>query len=625
MNNAHRLAFSEGEPFCHLPEEDLGWLASRMIQENYPAGQTVLAAGSPGDHLFFIESGYIALLPEAGDSVLAELVPRECFPLEALEDGKAVGVMFRALQHSVCWRLKAADLRELSNRNPSFGNRLAARIQSLASHAARPNRAPAEAREALPIPQTLAACAGRPVVEAERDEAMVSALKRLREQGGHLLLVRSREGAPVGVFGYGNLLDAVLAGKADLVAPIASRMTPLPPSLPESSSVHEATALMMERGVDDILVTSATPGRTLRVVSHQELVAADAARFGWLRHRLACSTSGRELERAAKDIHAYSAQLLGQGVAAWQATQIVSSLSDQLARRVIEVEFAKEDMPDLERLAWIVMGSQGRQEQTLLTDQDNGIVFTPRDPANTEALRAALLRAAQRVNQTLANCGIPLCEGGIMAGNPRWCLTPAEWRAQFRHWLTLPEPEALLNATIFFDMRHLWGDGTLTAELTRAIADQAPDSQRFLRLMAEMAVQRQVPIGFFRDFRVDRDAMPPNSIDLKQGVIAVFVDAARVYALRHGIREQATSARLQALEPAGHLLAKDVAAFVEAFRFLQALRLRLQHDAIAGGGKPSHRVDPYRLNDLDRRFLLEALRQAARLQKRLGLDFSLST
>lgn len=624
MNQPHRLAFCDGEPFCHLPEADLAWLADRMVEQGYSSGQTVLAAGSPGDHLFFIESGYIALLPESGTGILAELVPRECFPLEALEDGKAVGVAFRALQDSVCWRLNTADLRELSRRNPRFGDQLAARVRSLTSHAARPPTASMPAREALPIPQTLAACAGRSVVMADGDEAMVSALKRLRDQGGHLLLVRNPAGSPVGVFGYGNLLDAVLAGKAELVAPIATRMTPLPPVLPESASVHEAAALMMERGIDEILVTGATASSAPRVVSHQELVAADAARFGWLRHRLASSTTGRDLQRAARDIHAYSAQLLGQGVAAWQATQIVSSLGDQLARRVIEVEFAKETLPDLARLAWIVMGSQGRQEQTLLTDQDNGLVFTPTDPAATEVVRAALLRAAQRVNQTLAECGIPLCEGGIMAGNPRWCLTEDEWRAQFRQWLTVPEPEALLNATIFFDLRHLWGDGTLSADLIQAIAEQAPDCQRFLRLLAEMALQRQVPIGFFRDFRVDRDATPPNSIDLKQGVIAVFVDAARLYALRHGIREQATAARFQALQAAGHLPAKEASALVEAFRFLQALRLRLQHEAVSSGGQLTHRVDPYRLNDLDRRFLLESLRQAARLQKRIGMDFSLA-
>jgi len=595
-----------------------------MVQEDYPAGHTVLSPGSPGEHLYFIESGYIGLFPETGDTVLAELVPRECFPLEALEDGKAVSVRFRALQDSICWRLKTNDLRELSRRNPHFAKRLAARAQSLARHASRPAPVPAALAQELPIPQTLAACAGRPVVEVDADEALVSALKRLRDQDAHLLLVRDRNGSLAGAFGYGNLLDAVLAGKAELTAAIATRMTPLPPCLPESTSVHEAVALMMERGIDEILVENVAPRRSLRVVSHPELLAADAARIGWLRHRLASSDSGRDLQTAAKDIQAYSAQLLGQGVAAWQATQIVSSLSDQLARRVIEVEFAQEELFDLDQLAWIVMGSQGRHEQTLLTDQDNGIIFTPRDPAATDAVRNALLRGAQRVNQTLANCGIPLCEGGIMGGNPRWCLTLEEWKAQFRQWLHVPEPEAILNATIFFDLRHLWGDGTLTAELTQELASQAPDSQRFLRLLAETALLRSVPIGFFRDFRVDRDAEPPNSIDLKQGVLSVFVDAARLYALRHGIHEQATAGRLLALGAAGHLPGKEVAALVEAFRFLQSLRLRLQHETLAGGGKPRNRIDPYTLNDLDRRFLLEALRQAARLLKRIGIDFAIT-
>jgi signal-transduction protein with cAMP-binding, CBS, and nucleotidyltransferase domain len=138
--------------------------------------------------------------------------------------------------------------------------------------------------------------------------------------------------------------------------------------------------------------------------------------------------------------------MLERGAAAEQLTYLISTLNDLLTIRVIELELHASGLAGV-RLCWLALGSEGRFEQTLVTDQDNGIVFAA--DGDTDTLRARLLPFAQRVNETLARCGFPLCKGGIMAGNPQWCLSVDEWRHRFDLWIDSGNPEALLHSTIF--------------------------------------------------------------------------------------------------------------------------------------------------------------------------------
>lgn len=170
-------------------------------------------------------------------------------------------------------------------------------------------------------------------------------------------------------------------------------------------------------------------------------------------------------------------------------TRIVSTLNDRLTERLIELGLARPDLGDID-FCWIALGSEGRLELTLCTDQDNGIIFDAGQGVEAERQRQRLLPFAQAVNATLHECSFPLCSGGIMAGNPEWCLSMDEWQKNFSSWLRVPEPEALLSASIFFDLRPLWGDTHLADKLLAGLADGADSNSRFLHLMTENAMQR---------------------------------------------------------------------------------------------------------------------------------------
>ena len=258
-------------------------------------------------------------------------------------------------------------------------------------------------------------------------------------------------------------------------------------------------------------------------------------------------------------------------------------------------------------------------EQTMVTEQDNPQIL---EPGADEAGRAGFLAFADAANRALDACGFPLCKGEIMARNPKWCLTLDEWRATFGDWIRNANPQALLSAAIFFDLRPLAGDGRLAGQLRAALLQQASANPAFLRAMADNALQARPPIGLLRDFVTGDAPEFPHTLDLKKLGVRPFVDAARVWALGRGLAQTGTAERLRAAAAAGALPEREAQDACAAFHFIQTVRLRHQHLAQpAPGGE--NRVDPEALNAVDRRLLKESFRQIGKLQGRLRLDYQL--
>jgi CBS domain-containing protein len=314
--------------------------------------------------------------------------------------------------------------------------------------------------------------------------------------------------------------------------------------------------------------------------------------------------------------------MLVQGVSADQITRIISSLNDQVISRTIDLELAGTELVDI-RFSWIALGSEGRFEQTFATDQDNGIIFSSPEGSDPDSLRARLLPVAQRINQALHEIGFPLCKGNIMAGNPACCLSFREWQETFRTWIETPTPEALLNATIFFDFRHIHGDAELAEQLRLWLAAAVAGQPRFFHQMADNALQRTPPLGFFRDFIVEDHKEHPSTLDIKLNGITLFVDAARVYALASGVTGTNTKQRLVSAGIQRQWPQSELNAWADAFSFLQSLRIRHQFELEHGGSISHNRLNPYELNNLDRKFLLESLRQAGKLQTQVHTDFTI--
>jgi CBS domain-containing protein len=376
---------------------------------------------------------------------------------------------------------------------------------------------------------------------------------------------------------------------------------------------------MATLGIRHLMIVDAE-ARVTGVVSERDLFALQRVGLRNIRRVIESAADIDTLSQAAGDVRRLCLNMLGQGVSAEKLTQFISGLNDRLTRRVIEISLQQHDLFGLD-WAWLAFGSEGRDEQTFSTDQDNGIIFVCPDFADRDALQLRFLDFAREVNEGLARCGFPLCKGNIMASNPLWCLTQDEWRERFTQWIRLPEPEALLNATIFFDFRSLYGNDALSKALHKWLLGLTGNSRLFLRFMAENALRATPPLGMIRDFVFDNNPDFPHTLDLKAFGARLFVDAARIIALAHGIPHSSTTARLRAAAEQMKMGGEDVNAMIEGFFFIQKLRLRNQRADTRPGAE--NRIDPDKINELDRQVLKEAFKQAKRLQSRLQLEYRL--
>ena len=351
------------------------------------------------------------------------------------------------------------------------------------------------------------------------------------------------------------------------------------------------------------------PGCADAFAAGRELLALEAA--------LAGLADPADAPALAARLRNYAARQVAAGLGGVPACQLISALNDRLTVRLIELTAARHRLPPVD-WCWLALGSEGRQEQSFLTDQDNGLIFNAADDHEAVALRRLFLPFAQAVNEQLAACGFTLCSGGIMAGRAECCLSFDEWRERFIDWVRRPEPTALLNASIFFDLRPLYGDAALGERLRSLLLGLTTDTPAFLHLMAANALHADVPLGWLGEVLAVHGAAG-DEIDLKKFGSRIFVDAARIFALASGERAVSTSARLRV----SGLPDDEIQAVDAAFSHVLRLRLDQQMADLAAGQSVGYGLKPARLHDVDRAILREALKQARRLQQRLKLNYAL--
>jgi CBS domain-containing protein len=322
------------------------------------------------------------------------------------------------------------------------------------------------------------------------------------------------------------------------------------------------------------------------------------------------------MAEAARGIRGFAAELFAQKVAARDITQQISRLNDLLTERLVHL-LAAECGVDMQAACWLAFGSEGRSEQTIATDQDNGLVFASDAPGRD---RSQWLSFGRRVNQALDQCGYPLCKGRVMAGEPECCLTPDEWCDRFSRWMEYGAPADLLNACIYFDARALTGRVDLAQPMRELMTRGAARVPRFLKQMAENALHNPAPLGWFGGIEADK-VHGRDMFDLKFHAAMIFVDAARLFALAAGGAWTGTRERLLNAGIAMHVPAAERQSSVEAFEFVQMLRLRVQLEQEPPSGGNPNLIDIATLDPLDRRALKESLRVARRLQQRIELDY----
>ncbi|WP_421620985.1 DUF294 nucleotidyltransferase-like domain-containing protein [Alkalilimnicola ehrlichii] len=618
-------------PFDDMTDEHLGYLVDRLAIRVYARGEALTHPDrGPVDRLFIIRSGRVGGESPRGDDQEAgnvwELRAGECFPVGALVTGKPARTIHRALEETTCLELEEGDFTHLLHVSEEFHafctRRLSTMLdQLLAQYQSQEVKGLGNGDTSLDIP--LGERLRREPVTCREETTIKEALQAMDTQRVGSIVVTDDRLRPLGVFTLHDLLRRVALPQVPLDRPMREVMTPDPVSMPRSAFAFEAAMVMAQHGIHHVCVVER--GRLQGVISERDLFTLQRVGLVNLTRSIRRAASVEALAPLQADIHRLVGQMIDQGVKVGQIMQMITLLNDHIGERIIQLCLAEadDDVSDID-FCWIAFGSEGRQEQTLKTDQDNGILFMVDDDGpDADAIRARLVPVAQRINQALDRCGYPLCPGNIMAGNPECCLSLEEWQQRFKRWIDQGTPEHLLKAAIFFDFRVIHGPTGGAEGLRTWLLERTSRNSRFRKQMAANALRNRPPLGVIRDFVTRTHGDQRNVIDLKLNGVTPFVDAARIFSLAHRLPATNTVDRLEQAAEAGALVRGDVEAWVIAYHYIQVLRTR-QHQEQAAAGKPlSNHVSPNELNELDKKILKEAFREARKLQSKLTSEYQL--
>jgi CBS domain-containing protein len=601
-------------PFAQMRVEDVDYFLVHCSQRYFAPNEHVIGpADGPVTSLFFIRKGAVTGTRGVADQLGAfEYDAGDLFPASAAFAGRAVTASYRASEDTFLLALPVRDMHQLAQRCVPFAAYLTQRETNFLnlSRKALQEAFAAHAMAQQTLDSPLAQLITKPPISCAAQTPLREALDTMHQARIGAMLVVDTTGHPQGILTRHDILNRVTLAGVALDTPIEHVMVQPVLTLTLEHTAQDAALLMSRHGIRHVPVTR--NGAVAGMVSERDLFAMQRQSLKGVSIELRCAKDLVELQVASKGIRRLTRSLLGQGVQARQLTTMISHLNDVLTERLLHLQADAHGI-DLNRLCWLCLGSEGRGEQTIATDQDNALILAnDTDPETREAVRAF----AHSVNLALETCGFPLCKGAIMAGEAACCLTLDEWHERFRHWIEQGLPEHLLNASIYFDFRPLAGDFSLADKLRKSVLQSASTTPRFLKQMALNALTRKAPLNW----RGALDSDPQGMLDLKLRGTAIFVDAARIYSLAHGIQETNTQRRLEAVGLLLKLAKTEFDAWVSGFEFLQMLRLRIQLPS-EGSEMPPNVIKVASLNDIDRRILRESVKVAHRLQQRLQLDY----
>lgn len=437
-----------------------------------------------------------------------------------------------------------------------------------------------------------------------------------RERVGCVVVVA--DGSTIGIVTDRDLRRKLIAEGRDARATPASELMSSPVvSVPPDAFVLDALVAMTRRGIHHLVVGA--DGGLVGVVSSSDVLRLQLPHPVALSRAIGDAQSLEGLKALASDVTQIVRRLVRAGVSAYDVGALVAELNDQLVRRVLhlttEALAAAGDHPTVP-YSWLVFGSEARREQTLRTDQDNGLVYADPAPGEANDTASYYARFAETAVRGLVTIGFPPCPGGIMASNPAWCRPLGSWLESFGRWLDHPSPPEVLAASIHFDLRPIAGDVGLGRELGAFIAREAPSRRVFLAVLAHDVVSRPPPLTLFGRIVTRR-----GRVDVKAAAAMPFAAAARVHALELALSEVNTVDRFRAAGGHGFYTAAETTEIGDAYQHVLRLRLVHQLAQLDRGLGPDNLIDHRTLSRADALLLRDAFRTVTRVQAGLRERF----
>jgi CBS domain-containing protein len=587
-------------PFQSLHDAALESLAREAEIEYFPRGVEILAQkGSRSEHLFVVRTGAVELLDEG--QVVDVLEEGEAFGHPSLLSGLSPAFTVRAREDTLCYLFRSEPALTVLG-DPAGVRFVAATLRG------RLERGSARAHRATPWGTAHVRALTRAPLVLPGNTPIRQVARRMTDDGDTCAVVPLDEG--YGLVGDRDLREGVVAGEVPPDAPVSALVRRPALSIPPDRLAVDALVDLLDAGAEQAVVLD-EDGRLAGIVDHAALLELEGPSPLTLRLRIERAGDVDGVARAVSELPRVALRLLDASVEAIDVLAVLATATDAVARRLVELAVGDLGPPPAP-WAWLSLGSEARREQTLATDQDNGLAYDG-EGAEADSYFASL---AERVNTWLATAGYAECRAGVMARNPGWRLARAGWNELFASWLHAPTRRDVRLAMIGLDLRVVTGPLPIDRDLDELL-QTAPSHPYFLERLTRAAAEQRPPLGFLRDLVVERSGEHVGTLDIKSGGVVPIVNLARLYAVSAGSTARSTLDRLRAGAALGTVPPERAEELREAFGAVCRVRLEHQAAQVERGVSPDNRVDPRELSPYARRELKDSFRAIARAQRAL--------
>ena len=577
-------------PFAELSIDDLVSIAPEIVISYHRANSRIEMGERDQRRLYIVRSGAI-MISDEHNKLLDKVSTGGYFGYPSLLADHHITNIVEAIEDSLVYRLRVNAFQHLRDNHPHFSRFFEAQ------YARRLNIALQNRQQGSIYTDQVSMHMSDKLISVSPSTSILNASQLMTEKGISCLTIVDKEEQLSGILTDRDLRMRVIAEQKSYDISISEVMTTNPIVIDKDAFIDQAILLMMQKNVHHLIVMDDDPKLVpIGILTVTDLIKKQKSEPILLIGSIYKAKTIEELVNASHHIKGLLRNLIAADAKAEVLGRLLTTVTDALTQRLIQlaqVLYGKEPVP----FSWIAFGSQGREDQSAKSDQDNGLILHDQFQQEHDEYFKKL---ADFVCDGLNECGYIYCPGGIMASNIKWRQPLHVWQKMFIHWVEKPDPESLLNSSIFFDVRQIYsssGDNKLIDSLQTALKN-IKKKEQFLGMMTVNALQLQPPIGFFNQFVVDRSGEHKNTFNIKARGIMPINDIARIHALANNITEANTFERLRILEEKKILTAEQVSSLLDALEFIAHARLIHQGNQMNQGDVIDNHLDPNQLSTL---------------------------
>ncbi|SFR49671.1 CBS domain-containing protein [Marinobacter gudaonensis] len=601
-------------PFDEMPDKLLDQVVGGIEVVYFRAGTQILEFGESNNWLFYVRSGAVEIYRRSGE-LYNRISEGEIFGQFGLLMNKRVRFPARALEDTLIYKIPGEIFQLLWESDDNFADFVEiedrSRLRSALSRREKSNEL---------MTSKVTRLISRKPVSAPHTVRLQEAARIMTEQGVSALLLMDEEGEkPLlrGIITDRDLRTRALSEALPSETPISEIMSEDLITIGSSVFIFEAMLTMLHNNVHHLPVMEGDEVRG--VIALSDIVKYESQSSLYLVSNIYHQKDVRGLKAISQNVRDSFVRMVNEDANSHMIGSAMAGIGRSFTQRLLELGEEKLGPPPIP-YCFMALGSMARDEQLVVTDQDNAMILD--DSFVPEEHDEYFLALAKFVSDGLAECGYSYCTGDIMATNRKWRQPLKVWKEYFTDWIENPKAEALLNSNIFFDLDGIYGQTDFAEQLKTLVANKAANSPRFLAMLARNALNRTPPIGFFRTFVLEEDGKQQKTFNLKRRGTAPLSDLIRVHALACGSRAQNSFERLKAIGNTKLLLDDDLGNLRDALEFISIVRIRHQALAIEAGKEPDNNVRPEDLSPFERSHLKDAFQVVSNAQKFLRFRYN---